>query len=247
MSQLAQLSEAEIEERFHITSRTAITFTLQAFIKSREPFTLQFGDGQQSFMTALLAVDTSKQRLVFDCSGSALTNQQILGSEHNTFLGHPGGIPVQFAAGRVVEVSHEGGKAFAVPLPDRLIRLQRREHFRIEISRGKPLMFSGRLQGGELLKAPAHDISVSGLGLDVEHLPANLDIEQQLSNCRFMLPGETREFFFTATIRRIVELQRPNGAHYWRIGLEFDNLTPGDETRIQRYIAHLERERRELS
>lgn len=247
MTQLAQLSEAEIEERFHITSRTAIAFTLQAFIKSREPFTLHFGDGQQSFMTALLAVDTDQQRLVFDRSGSALTNQQILSSEQHTFHGHPGGIPVQFATGRAVETSHEGGKAFAVPLPKVLIRLQRREHFRIEISRAKPLLFSGRLPGGELLKASAHDISVSGLGLDCEHLPPGLDVDQQLSNCRFMLPGESREFFFAATIRRIVEQQRPNGAHYWRIGLQFDQLTPGDESRIQRYIAHLERERRELS
>lgn len=245
MSQIAQLSAAEIEERFHITSRTAIQFTLAAFIKAREQFSLQFGDEQQTFVTTLLAVQAD--RLVVDCSGSPLTNRQVLDSANNTFLGRPGGIPVQFSTGRAVEISHEGSKAFAVAVPKLLIRLQRREHFRIEIPRGKPLMFFGRLPGGELLKLPANDISVSGLGLNAEQLPDGLAVDQELSNCRFMLPGESREFFFAATVRRLVDLQKPGGAHYWRLGLQFNQLTPGDQARIQRYIAHIERERRELS
>lgn len=247
MSQIAQLSEAEIEARFHITSRTAIHFTLAAFVKARDSFTVHFGPDQHSFVTTLLAVQGEHDRLVFDCSGSALTNRQILASEQHVFLGHPGGIPVQFTTGPALEITHQGSPAFAVALPSRLIRLQRREHFRIDIPRGKALMFSGRLPTGEALKLPAYDISVSGLGLDADHLPDNLAVGQVLSACRFMLPGEAREFFFAATVRRIVERQKPTGAGYWRIGLEFDKLTPGDESRIQRYIAQIERERRELS
>lgn len=43
MSQLAQLSEAELEERFHITGRRAIALTLEGLARAGERFTVHFG------------------------------------------------------------------------------------------------------------------------------------------------------------------------------------------------------------
>lgn len=246
MSQIAQLSEAEIEERFHITGRTAIQFTLAGYVRDRESFSVQFNGGNELFLSRLLAVQADKARLVFDCSGSTETNRRFLGSERCLFAGRPNGIPVQFSCGPAVEITFEGDKAFAVALPDRLLRLQRREYFRIETPRVKPLTFFGRLPDGGVLKLPSHDISVSGIGLDTDALPEGLATEQVLGNCHFALPGEAQELFFSATVRRIVDLETRSGTHYWRIGLEFNQLSTGDQNRIQRYIDRIERERREL-
>lgn len=246
MSQIAQLSEAEIEARFHITGRTSVQFTLAGYARNSESFSVQFGAGE-SFLSVLLDVDVDEGELIFDCSGSSETNRRFLDSDRVVFVGRPGGVPVQFETGRAREVSLRGGKAFAVDLPSRLIRLQRREYFRVETPRVKPLMFFGRLPGGALLKLPAHDISVSGIGLNADALPDDLVMESVLENCHLMLPGETKELFFAAIVRRIVEMETRSGTRYWRVGLEFRNLSTGDETRIQRYIDRLERERRELS
>lgn len=247
MTQIAQLSEAEIEERFHVTGRTAIQFTLAGYAREHESFSLHFNAGQEMFLTTLLAVQPDKERLIFDCSGSAETNRRFLNSQHSQFVGHPNGIPVQFSCGPAIELTFEGSKAFAVGLPQRLVRLQRREYFRIETPRLKPLMFFGRLPGGELLKLPSHDISVSGIGLNAESLPESLAIEQVLDNCHFQLPGEPQELFLSATVRRIMQRETRTGTRFWQIGLQFNHLSTGDENRIQRYIDRIERERRELS
>ena len=58
MSQLAQLSEAEIEARFHITGRRAVAFTLAAMARDGERFSLHFGD--ELFLTTLLAADPER-------------------------------------------------------------------------------------------------------------------------------------------------------------------------------------------
>jgi len=161
MSQIAQLSEAEIEERFHISSRTAIQFMLAGFARERESFSVQFGAAQDVFLTTLLAVQPEKERLIIDCSGSPEINKRFLDSDHNIFVAHPGGIQVHFVSGPAIELNFEGGKAFAVPLPKDMVRLQRREHFRIETPRINPVMFLTRLPDGTSLSLPVHDISLA--------------------------------------------------------------------------------------
>ena len=67
-----------------------------------------------------------------------------------------------------------------------------------------------------------------------------------VANCHF-LPAERRE-------RAVLQRHAPPsdraasraGIRQWRIGLQFDDLPPASQNRIQRYIDRLERERREL-
>jgi flagellar brake protein len=247
MTQIAQLSEAEIEERFHITGRTAIQFMLIGFARERDSFSVQYNAGKELFLTTLLGVQPEKERLVFDCSGSAETNRHFLDSDHSIFVGRPGGIQVQFTTGPAVEITYEGAKAFAVALPKVLVRLQRREYFRIETPRVKPLQFFARQASGEMLNLPAHDISVSGIGVIASTLPEGLALGMEFGNCRLLLPEDAHDLFFAATVRHLTELEARSGTRHWRIGLEFKSLPISDENRIQRYIARIEHERHELS
>jgi len=247
MSQLAQLSEAEIEERFHIPSRTAIQFMLAGFAREHESFSVQFGSGQEVFLTTLLAVQPDSERLIVDCSGSPDANRHFLASDHNTFVGYPGGIQVHFVTGAVSEVMFEGAKAFAVQLPKVLVRLQRREHFRIETPRINPVFFVARLPDGSSLKWPAHDLSVAGIGLNAPEIPAGLVVGLQLERCSLLLPEVPQPVLVSATVCNILELETRGGHRQLRVGLQFASLPASDENRIQRYIARIEHERRDLA
>ena len=247
MTQIAQLSEAEIEARFRVMGTKPVAFLISGFAKEREPFSVHFGTGGEMFLTTPLAVDAEKGLLIFDCSGSVESNQRFLRSERNIFTGRPGGVQVQFTTGAAREVVYEGGKAFAVALPQSIVRLQRREYFRIETPRINPLEFFGRLADGSLLKLPVHDISISGIGVDAATLPEGVTPGVVLPNCHFSLPGDGKDLFFSATVRNTLELERRSGNRHWRIGMQFNDLSSGDEMRIQRYIARIERERHELS
>lgn len=247
MSQIAQLSEAEIEDRFHIVGARQVAFLLADYVRATTSFSVQFQGGNGLFLTTLLAVNAQKGELVFDCSGSVDANRAFLQSDHSTFIGRPDGIHVQFSIGRAQETLLGGAKAFVARLPERIVRLQRREAFRIETPRLRPLQFFSRLPGGALLNLPVHDISVSGIGLNAQELPDSLVLGMTLDNCHFALPDDAQELFFSATLRRIAEIESRTGARQWRIGLEFNKLRPADESRIQRYIVRIERERHELS
>lgn len=245
MTQIAQLSEAEIEARFHITGTRPIAFLLAGFAKEGEQFSVQFGG--DVFLTTLLAVQPERGQFIFDCSGSGETNARLLASERNLFVGRPGGVHVQFSTGRATELLYGGAKAFSVLLPKFVVRLQRREYFRIDTPRVRPLQFYGRLPGGGLLNQPAHDISVTGIGLSASMLPDGLVVGQGLVNCHFALPEDEQDLFFTATIRHLTEQESRAGVRHWRIGLNFDDLPMSAQNRIQRYIDKVERERHELA
>lgn len=243
MSQIAQLSEAEIEERFQISGARPVGFMLNGFARDGDHFSVHFGS--DLFLTTLLSAHHDKG-LVFDCSGSQEVNQRFLASERNVFVGRPGGIHVQFATGRAQETLFSGCKAFTVDLPKTLVRLQRRDSFRIETPRARPLSFFGRLPGGALLNQPGHDISVAGVGLIAGTLPDDLMTGTALENCRFNLPGDEHDLHFSATLRHITEQEGRAGQRQWRLGMQFNDLPPADQNRIQRYIARVERERNEL-
>ena len=247
MSQIAQLSEAEIEGRFHIAGARPVAFMLAGFAKENDQFSVMFQAGQEMFLTTLLAVKPEKGLFIFDCSGSAETNRKLLASEKNVFVGRPGGIRVQFTTGAVSELIYAGSKAFSVALPKFLVRLQRRDFFRIATPRAKPLQFFGRLPEGISLQLSLHDISVAGAGLTAASLPDGLASGQVLENCHFSLPGDDRDLFFDATLNHMSEHEARSGVRHWRLGLAFKKLPVNDENRIQRYIGRLERERHELA
>ncbi|MBP8168037.1 MAG: flagellar brake protein [Azonexus sp.] len=247
MSQIAQLSEAEIEERFHIAGARPVAFMLAGFAKENDQFSVMFQAGQEMFLTTLLAVKPEKGLFIFDCSGSAETNRKLLASEKNVFVGRPGDIRVQFTTGAVSELIYAGSKAFSVALPKFLVRLQRRDFFRIATPRAKPLQFFGRLPEGISLQLSLHDISVAGAGLTAASLPDGLASGQVLENCHFSLPGDDRDLFFDATLNHMSEHEARSGVRHWRLGLAFKKLPVNDENRIQRYIGRLERERHELA
>jgi c-di-GMP-binding flagellar brake protein YcgR len=246
MSQIAQLSEAEIEERFHVTGTLPVAFLLVGFARTNDQFTVSFGGGDELMLTTLLDARPASDQLIFDCSGSPDINQRFLQADRHVFSGRPGGIHVQFTTGKAWEILYGGSKAFAVTLPKYVVRMQRRETFRIETPLGRPLQFFGRRTDGTLLNFPAHDISVAGLGVTASTLPEGLSPGVVLGNCHFALPEDEHELFFSATIRHVTPLVGRTGQPQWRIGLHFEDLPAVEENRVQRYIARIERERREL-
>lgn len=246
MSQIAQLSEAEIEERFFITGSRPVAFLLASFARDGDAFSVQCDTGAV-FLTTLLAARPESNLLVVDCSGSEEANRQFLRSERNVFIGRPAGIHVQFVTGQGAEMMHDGRRAFAVRLPSKVLRLQRRDAFRIETPRIRPLIFYGRLPEGGLLSLPAHDISVAGMGLTASALPDAVQPGLRLPTCHFSLPQDDNDLLFAGTVRHVTEQESRLGNRQWRVGLAFEDLPGTAEARIQRYITQIERERHELA
>ena len=237
-------SDEELE-RCTLHSPREVIFQLRGMIKRGDRVTVLFQEGRQSFLTVLLDVSEAKGLLYFDIGGSNEMNLAVLKSEQSTFTTHIDGVRVQFTARKGREVTLDGGPALAVPIPAKMLRLQRREFFRLQLPSTKPYICRIRRGTPQEKALPLHDISIGGVGM---HSPQPLDYEplEKLENSWIDL-HDSGVLAVTLEVRYVNQIESRTGRTLWHLGCRFVNLSPLNETLIQRFMARLEAERKALA
>jgi len=236
----ATLTDDEIEDRFFIQNPQQIIAMLGQFIYKSIPVTVQFNNGNDFILTTLL--EARRDSLIFDLGGDSQANIRLLKSASCTFLTSVNGIQVQFSTpGGVKQVWWGDADAFAVKLPTRVIRLQRRDAYRITTPVAKNI--SVLLQYNELGSisheiCPIHDLSISGLGVTFPHQP-NRETGESIERVTFVLP-EQGEIECGGVIRHATNIPDGLHKHSYRMGVIFKNLPRQMEIAIQRYIIAIE-------
>lgn len=231
-------------ERCTLRGRREIIFQLRGLIKQGERISVTFDGGNQSFLTVLIDVSEDEKHLYFDISGSDETNRAFLRAEHCTFTSVIGGIRIQFTATQAREAKLRGEKVLAVALPKSLLRLQRRDVFRIQLPSSKPYICRIRRGSAQEKTLPLHDISIGGVGiLSTEKL--EFDSLEILENSWIDL-RDSGALALTLEVRYITALENRMGKPLWHMGCQFVKLSALNETLIQRFMARLEAERRAL-
>jgi len=239
----ASLNDDEIEERYFLLGRMEIVSVLNDLIHRRESVTVHFNSGQDYFLTTLL--EARHDALIFDLSGDPKANQRLPESPRCVFVARLNGIRVQFSSSQAQRFSWGGSDAFWVPLPERVVRLQRRESYRLLLPKTQPLMatfFSA--EDVSLGEWPSHDLGVGGLGIAAIGEPA-LALSAQIARLQLLLPKQPSIECAVVMRHTTILSERPNGTNY-RIGVSFSGLPPATGVTIQRYITKIEHERRKL-
>ncbi len=232
-------------ERCTMNGRREIAFQLRSLIKHSERVSVSFDEGRQSFLTVLIDLSEDDDSLYFDIGGSEETNRAFLKAERCAFAGIIEGIRIQFSAPRAKKMSLKGEQVFAVPLPKSLLRLQRRDAFRLPLPTSKPYICRIRRGSPGELALPLHDISVGGIGIQVvDHL--GFEAMEQLDNCWIDL-RDSGMLTVTLEVRYIMSKESRSGKPVFHMGCRFLKLSPLNETLIQRFMARVEAERRTLS
>lgn len=241
---LPSLSDDEIEERYFLRGRMEILRVLNELIHYREPVTVYFNGGNDFFQTTFL--EARADILVFDLSGDTEANRRLpVSTTSCVFVSHLNGIRVQFAGGQPTRFSWGGSDAFWVALPERVMRVQRRENYRILLPVARPLMlklFSG--DGSLLGEWPAHDLSVGGLGFTAIGTPA-LEVGQEIGRMQLALPWQS-VVDCAAQVRHVTQTSVHQDGSRYRVGLSFTDLAPATGVAIQRFITKIEHQRRGL-
>ena len=237
-------SDEEIE-RCTLTSTHEIVFQIKGLIKRNDRVSVIFQEGRQSFLTVLLGISTRDGQLYFDIGGSNEINEAFLKAENCTFTAFVDGIRYQFPGKQCRETKLHGEPAFATQIPKSLLRLQRRELFRLALPTSKP--FTCRVRRGtpreELLSL--HDISIGGIGI-VSRTPLEYSQFEKLDNCWLDL-RESGMIHCILEVRYIKPLESRTGKPIWHMGCKFIDQAAADETLIQRFMARIEAERRALA
>jgi c-di-GMP-binding flagellar brake protein YcgR len=209
--------------------------------------TILFSQGAESFITIILDVDDEKDEVIFDWGGSEVTNRRFLKAGSGSLLGYPDGIRVQCQIKNVGEIDFEGRRAFVAALPATLLRLQRREFFRINLPMAQQPLCT--LEGPETttLHVPIHGLSIAGMSFtEAPEAFAQFDQLTRIPHCRFDL-GEYGNFDCAIEVRYVTQFTGRTGRVIGRMGCRFDGLTSVMQAHIQRYMMHVERERRARS
>jgi c-di-GMP-binding flagellar brake protein YcgR len=229
-------------ERYLIRDRLEVVGLLRSLVDGRVLVTVVYGNGGVFFVSALLDVRPERNVVIVDGAVDDAAHAAALASSRLTFVTQQDGIRIQFQAARVAEISFEGQRALRVPIPDAVMRLQRREHYRMRVPSGEPLACELRLQPGKpaLQRVSVRDISCGGLALVDWPDGAAPQAREIYRSCRLLLPDDD-PLVTDLEVVYVLDRTEADGKRVRRAGARFVDLPGKLVTRVQRYITHLER------
>lgn len=235
--------------KYMVYSRLEIVAILLRLQKTGSMITAYFGDDRDFILTSVLAVRPGKNELILDYGADEAANQRAPRAIKITFAAVLDRIKIQFAAASMKHVRFEARDAFSLSLPDELLRLQRREFFRIPTPLTRPLKCMVLLDGRaprETKEVNVIDISCGGIAIIDSLQSPYFDTGTSHQGCSIDLP-ELGAVTTDLMVRNAFEVTLLNGAKHRHAGCEFIAMTEPERAKIQRYINRMERERKDRS
>jgi c-di-GMP-binding flagellar brake protein YcgR len=231
--------------KYLLRTRNDVIFVLRGLTASADRITVYFNDGKDFFLTSVIAVDDDG--LTLDYGNHAEMNQRALSAEKLFCVTSHQKVRVQFLLRGLKRVDAKDGPAFRAGLPDAVLRLQRREYYRLTTPIARPLKCEIPVPtpDGGFRKAEINIIDISGGGLAVMVPPVGMEFTpgMEFPNCRIALP-EVGIIIATLQVRNLFDVTLRSGSQVSRAGCQFVNLPGPMLTLVQRYIIKVERERK---
>lgn len=229
-------------ESFTITFRREVVFYLRQLINDGERINVMFDEGRQTMLTVLLDVDDEEDTLIFDWGSSESVNRGLLKAPRAIFVANPVGVRNQFVTSKVWETTYKKRPAFATRIPDKFVRLQRREFFRLMLpmTQRRPCIVSG--DDGKQWEMLAVDIGLGGVGLESQATSLPFENGQILSRVRIDL-GKFGKLEVDLEIRFKGAVTR-GAKQAIRLGCHFVKINHAQENELQRFITQVQREER---
>ncbi len=233
--------------QYMIKNRREIGFHLKAMINHRTFLTLYINDGDVFYLTNLIEVDEEENRLVFDAPLNPDLLEKTLKARQITVSAILDRVKIQLRLQTINFDKKASPPTLVGTFPDQMLRLQRREFFRIETPKLNPLRckLARRLENGRIdtFDLPLFDMSGGGLCLLGEgQLADRFSQGELLSDCRLEIPGEN-VFKVNLCVREVMRQEHARGTQV-RLGCEFVDLSGATLSHLERYITRLERERK---
>lgn len=240
--------EAELHNwhDYEVTSRREIIALLKSIGEHKQLIRMLVHGEADVSVTSILDIDQDNGLVILDCAVSNAQNQRALAARQMSFETTLDKIRILFAADALTQVQYKGAPAFSMPIPDSLIRLQRREYYRMQTPVSNPVRALIALPlelGGGIQAFPLADISCGGIAiLDNRMQLGETTIGSQLDNVKIELP-EIGQVATSLQIRNSMNITLLNNKTNRRLGCVFVDISRGNMASVQKYITKLERER----
>ena len=256
-----EMVSLENVKRYQVSSRVEILHLFREIKEQRSFIRAFFSDKKHSFLTCLVKIDEEKGIVAFDMPMQTEVSQSLKESEKMIMSTAVNRVQVQFTVTLLSRGKIDGLPVFYAYLPQNIMRLQRREYYRlitpvatpivceipVEVSEEEKSLIEAENQEGMAEEVTekyqvynVYDISVGGAAiLDIPAEKAGQTIE----GVRLHLPDEGM-IITSLVIRNVFDVTMRAGNTVRRVGCAFTGLSPAMQKMIQLYILRSERERR---
>lgn len=227
---------------YQIHARREIANILHAVQTHKQMLTLSIRAGSQSGMTSILQVDREGDTIVVDLTCNAELNRNVLQSNPVYLQTMLDNIRISFEVEHVEECLFDGKLALVFPLPQALVRLQRREHYRVATPRAVPVQCEIHVPENvdhACLSLPLVNVSGGGVAIVDEQCLLDATIGRIYDDCRISLPNDSF-LIVNLQVRNVQSVTRMNGKTMRQIGCLFVELPRPMLATVQRYITALE-------
>ena len=232
--------------RYTLHSRTEIVFLLRAIQKRKLLVNLDLPGSRQIIVTSVLGVNETNNTLILDSARGDALNHELLSGKGAEFVTQLDGVSITFVTGPVTLCEYEKLPALRIALPKSMIRLQRREHFRVPLPIANPvkcIVPSASQDDPEPITTHIVDIGCGGVAIAETGGRLGTETGRILPNCKLLLP-ETDAIFTTLEVRNSAQIRLHNGAFQTRLGCKFIDLPNDMAAKLQRFVMDIERARR---
>ena len=241
------MNEAELEDwhDYQVASRREIVALLRQIGEKNQLIRMLIKGEADVCVTSILAVDEDSNTVVLDRSIERAQNQRIEAAGRVMCETTLDKIRILFASDNVTETDFENRPALQIAVPDTLVRLQRREFYRMATPLNNPVRACVPLPqelGGGSTFFPLADISCGGIALLDNKFILGNTIGVNYPGCRIDLP-DIGSVTTTLQVRNSLDLTLLNNKTNRRLGCLFIVIRGASLGLVQRYITQLERER----
>lgn len=242
-----ELLQSDDYSKYLLYSKTEILFLLRALLEKGALITVYFNKGNDFLLSSVLSVAQDGSHIVLDCGSSEEMNRLALRSDKLICVTSHEKVKIQFVIRRLEQAQYEQRPAFRAPVPETMLRLQRREYYRLTTSVVKPLKCFipvPQPDGGRtIVEASVVDISGGGVGMIAPPHSIEFDVDSVFEDCRLELP-DSGTINARLRVRSVFEVTSRSGSSAKRYGCQFVDLPGSAVNAIQRYIIKVERERK---
>lgn len=230
-----------------IYSETDILRILQTICARNTRVALYYDEGNRFILTMLLAA--SAEGIWIDPAPNQLDNAHILESNKLVFVSAHNRAKVQFVSGEAHQVVYENNEAIFLPFPLKIVRLQRRDYYRLVAWPRFPLYCVVKpIREQEQIKhsMTVMDISVGGVALVCLEQGIELTPGKLYPNCEIELPG-VGKVGATIQVKNTFAVTARNGDIKQRAGCVFVEPDAKTTMMLQRYVTLMQHQEAAVS
>lgn len=234
------------EEQYIVHNLKEIIQILTDLSKNKSMLKVSFNHGADECLTTIIAVDAKNHVVHLDIGLDDAFNGRLL-ANHHVIFSKDDGVRIKWISVHISAVTLQDGKAIKIALPQRLLRLQRREFFRLAtpivnpVPCQIPIIDETNPDAERILDLTLADISLGGIAtVAPDPLDPIFALGASFDKCKINFPdvGVTS---LTLQVRNITSIFAKDGTAKHRIGFQFIEPSRGNEGLINRYTYNLER------